>query len=68
MGGLGVDVDDGSENVVGALFLLGVDVVEESLMRLSGTVILLLLIEVAFHREGGLWKIFGGEACRKARS
>ena len=37
-------------------------------MRLSGMRILLLLIEVAFHREGGLWKIFGGEACRKARS
>ena len=31
-GGLGFDVDDGSEDVVGELFLLGVDVVEEILM------------------------------------
>ena len=28
----GVDIDDGSKDVVGALFLLGVDVVEEILM------------------------------------
>ena len=34
-GGLGVDVDDCNENVVGALFLLGLDVVAESLMILS---------------------------------
>ena len=53
-GGLGINVDDGSENVVGELFLLGVDVVEEILMRLSGTKIILLLIEMAFHRGGGL--------------
>ena len=56
---LGVDVDDGSENVVEALFLLGVEVVEGILMRVSGTKIILLLIEVAFHHEGGLWKMFG---------
>ena len=31
-GGLGVDVDDGSEDVVGALLLFGMDVVEEILM------------------------------------
>ena len=57
-GGLGVDVDDGGKNVVGALLLLGVDVVKESLMGSIGTKILLLLIEVAFDREGLLWKIF----------
>ena len=65
-GGLGVDVDDGSKNVVGALFLLGVDVVKESLMRVSGTNIILTLIEVAFHCEGGLWKMFGDESCRNS--
>ena len=47
---------------MGGLFLLGVDVVKEILMGLSGTKILLLLIEVAFYREGGLWKMFGDEA------
>ena len=47
--------------------MIGVDVVKEILMRLSGTKILLLLIEVNFHREGGLWKMFGDEACVKAR-
>ena len=35
--GIGVDVDDGSENIVGALLLIGVDVVEEILVGLSGT-------------------------------
>ena len=55
-------------NVVGALFLLGVDVVKESLMGFSGTNILLLFIELDFHREGGLWKMFGDEACGKASS
>ena len=39
---------------MGALLLLGVDVVKESLMRVSGTKIILLLIKVAFHREGVL--------------
>ena len=29
----GVDVDDVSNNIVGALFLIGVDVVKEVLMR-----------------------------------
>ena len=62
-----VDVDDGRENFVGALFLLGVDVVKESLMGLSGTKNLLLLIEVAFYCEGGFWKMFVDEAIRKAR-
>ena len=52
---------------MGALFLLGVDVVEEILMRVSGTKIILLLIKVKFHREGGLWKMFGDKACGKAR-
>ena len=52
---------------MGALFLLGVDVVKESLMVLSGTNIILLLIEVAFYHEGGLWKMFGDEACGKSR-
>ena len=56
--GLGVDVDDGSENVVGALFLIGIEVVERSLMGLSGTKIIFLLSEVAFYREGVLWKMF----------
>ena len=41
-GSCGVDVDDGSENVVGALLLLGVDVIKEILMRVSGTKIILL--------------------------
>ena len=62
-----VDVDDGIENIVGLLFLLGVDVIKESLMGLIGTNIILLLIEVAFYREGGSWKMFGDEASRKAR-
>ena len=42
------------------------DVVEESLVVLSGTKILLLLVEKAFDREGGLWKMFGDEACGNA--
>ena len=49
-----------------ALFLLGVEVVEGILMILSGTEITLVLFEVYFHREGGLWKMFGDEACKKA--
>ena len=52
---------------MGAIFLLRVDVIKESLMIVSGTKILLLLINVAFHREGGLWKMFGDEACGKSR-
>ena len=52
---------------MGFLFFLGVDVVEEILMGLSGTKIILLLIEVAFYCDGGLWEIFGGEASGKAR-
>ena len=52
---------------MGALFLLGVKVVEENLMELSGTHILLLLIKVAFYHEGGLWKMFRDEAWVMAR-
>ena len=52
---------------MGLLFLLGVDVIKESLMGLIGTNIILLLIEVAFYREGGSWKMFGDEASGKAR-
>ena len=66
-GGFGVDVDDVSKNFVGALLLLGVDVVKENLMGLSVTKILLFLIKVTFHREGGFWEMFGEEACGKAR-
>ena len=51
---------------MGVLFLLGVDVVEEILMRLGGTKIILLLVEVALHFEGRLGKMFGDKACRKA--
>ena len=51
---------------MGELFLLGVDVAEESLLGLSGTNIIFLLIEVAFYREGGMWKMFGDEACGKS--
>ena len=47
---------------MGAPFLLGVEVVKEIFMIVSGTKILLLLIKVAFHREGGLWKMFGDKA------
>ena len=54
-GSLGVDIDDDSELVVGAMFLNGVDFVKENLMVLSATNILLLLIEVAFYREWGFW-------------
>ena len=52
---------------MGALFLIGVDIVEESLVRVSGTKIILLLIKVAFHREGVLWRMFGDKACGKVR-
>ena len=52
---------------MGALFFIGVDIIEEILMVLSGTEILLLLIKVAFYDEGGLWKIFGDKDSRKAR-
>ena len=48
------------------LFLLGVDIVEEIPMWLSGTKIILLLVEVDFHCEGGLWKMFGDKAFGKA--
>ena len=44
------------------------DVVEESLMGLSGTRIILFLINVAFHREGEFGKMFGDKACGKAMS
>ena len=47
---------------MGALFLLGMDVVKESLMVLIETNILLLLIEVDFYRAGGFWKMFRDEA------
>ena len=47
--------------------MLGVDVVKESLMGLSGTKILLLLIEVDLYCEGGFWKMFVDEAIKKAR-
>ena len=47
--------------------MLGVDVVKEILMGLSGMKILLLLIKVSFYREGGLLKMFGDEASGKAR-
>ena len=66
-GGLGVDVDDGGKNVVADLLLLGVDVIKESLMGSSGTKIILILVEVAFEREGLLWKMFVDEACEKTR-
>ena len=66
-GGLGVDVDNGSADVVGGLFLLGVDVVEEILILLIGTKIILLLVKVAFHCEGGLRNMFGDKSCGKAR-
>ena len=66
-GGIGVDVDDGSQDVVGALFLFGEDVVEEILMCLGGTKILLLLVKVDLHSEGILGKMFGDKACRQAR-
>ena len=52
---------------MGVLFLLGVDGVKEILMRLREIKIILILIEVDFHLEGGLWKIFVDEACKKAR-
>ena len=51
---------------MGALFLPGVEVVKEILMIVSGTKIILLLTKVAFHREGGLWKMFGYNDCVKA--
>ena len=35
---------DVSDNIVGALFLLGVEIVREKLMGLSGTEIILFLI------------------------
>ena len=41
---LGVNFDDGDKNVVGELFLLGVDVAEESLLGLSGTNIIFILV------------------------
>ena len=66
-GGLVVDVDDGGDNVLGVLFWLGGDVVKESLMGLSGLKIILLLFEVDFDFKGVLWKMFGDEACEKAR-
>ena len=52
---------------MGAMFLLRVEVIKEILMKVSGTNIILLLIKVDFHHEGVLWKMFGDEACRKAR-
>ena len=47
--------------------MLGVDVIKVILIGLSGTNILLLLVELAFDREGGLWRMFGDKACGKAR-
>ena len=52
---------------MGELFFLRVDVVKEILIGLSGTKILLLLVEVAFHCEGGLCNMFGCKACGKAK-
>ena len=53
---------------MGALLFPGVDLVEESLMELSRTKILFILIKVESYREGGLWKMFGYEACGKSSS
>ena len=47
--------------------MLGVDIVEESLIILGVTKILLLLIDLAFYHEGGLWKIFVDGASGKVR-
>ena len=52
---------------MGALLLLGANIVEGKLMGLSVTKILLLLVELAFYLEGGLWKMFGDESCVKSR-
>ena len=52
---------------MGVLFLFGVDVVEEILMQLGRTKVLLFLVKVALHGEGRLGKMFGDEACRQAR-
>ena len=52
---------------MGALFLLGVDVIAEILMWLGRTKISLLLIKVAFHVEGKMGDMFGDKACRQAR-
>ena len=40
-----------------ALFFLGVDVIKETLMLLCETEIILLLVDVASHCEGGLRKM-----------
>ena len=47
---------------MGVLLLFGMDVVQEILMGLSGTKIILLLIEVELYREGGLYRMFGDKA------
>ena len=43
---------------MGVLFLFGVDVAAEILVRLGRTKIILLLFKVALHGEGILGKIF----------
>ena len=52
---------------MGALLLLGANIVEGKLMGLSVTKILLLLVELVFYLERGLWKMFGDESCVKSR-
>ena len=52
---------------MGALFFLGVDVIEEILMLLSEMKIILLLVNVAFHCEGVLRKMFVDKVCGNAR-
>ena len=53
---------------MGAFFLFGVDIVADILVILGRTNIILLLVKVAFHDEGILWKMFGDKACRQART
>ena len=57
-GGIGVGVDNFGKDVVGALLLLGVDVVARILMGSGGTKIILFLIKVALHSEGRPGKMF----------
>ena len=52
---------------MGVLFLFWVDVVAEMLMSSGRTKIILLLVKVAFHGEGILGKMFGGETFRQSR-
>ena len=52
---------------MGALFLLGVDVVAEILMWLGRTKMLLLLVKVDFHGEGRMGKVFRDKTFVQAR-